>query len=163
MKKVSSYFKVLAAAGMLTGLVQMTAAQPGYGRGPEKRGFERQEACPRYEQCPRLMAELTEEQDSQISVLKTAHLKDVQPLKGEININEAKIDALIIQDDPDVKALLSLIEENGRLRTEIRKKKVMHQLEIRKLLTDEQKVAFIPGPGPRHLRMPDRDCRFGDF
>jgi len=163
MKKASVYFKVMAVAVILTGLVQIAAAQPWYGRNFNNRGFEKQEFCPRNDNCLRLIPDLTDKQQKQIDSLRVIHMKEIQPLKSEININKAKIDALILEDNPDVKEILRLIEENGKLKTEIQKKNVLHKLEIRKQLTDEQKVLFGQGTGPMPMRMHDRDRMRGNF
>lgn len=162
---MKNYLKVLAAATMLSGLVQVTMAQPGpgYGQGFNRRGFQGPGTGPQLGQCPQWIPDLTEEQETQIASLRTAHLKDVQPLRSEIKINKAKIDALMIQDVPDSKAIDQLIEANGKLRTEIQKKSAAHRLEVRKLLTDEQKVLFDSGRGCGNMRMRDRSCRFRDF
>jgi Spy/CpxP family protein refolding chaperone len=86
--------------------------------------------------------DLTEGQLDQIKDLHTAHLKDIKPLKNDVKINHAILDALQTEDDPDLNRINELIEENGKLLTEIRKKQVAHKLEIRNLLTDDQKIFF---------------------
>ncbi len=86
--------------------------------------------------------DLTEDQMEQIKDLNTAHLKDIQSLENDLKINKSKLDALMTEDNPDMNEINSLIEKNGDLLTEIQKKNVAHKLEIRSLLTDEQKVYF---------------------
>lgn len=85
---------------------------------------------------------LTEEQQEQIKNLRTDYLKDIQPLKNELKINKAKLDALLTEDNPDMNEINKLIDDNGKIQTELRKKQVSHQMEIRNLLSDEQKVIF---------------------
>jgi len=86
--------------------------------------------------------DLTEEQLDQIKDLQITHLKDIRPMKNDIKINNAILEALQTEDEPDMGKINELIEENGKLFTEIRKKQVSHKMEIRNLLTDDQKVFF---------------------
>jgi Spy/CpxP family protein refolding chaperone len=170
---MKNYLKAIAAACMLFGLVQVTMAQPGpgYGQGYHRRGLQgegpgqglRQGPGAGQAQCQQMIPNLTEEQETQIASLRLTHLKEIQPLKSEMAINRAKIDALMIQDNPDMKALNALIEANGKLRTEIQQKNVAQRLAVRKLLTDEQKISYDSGKGRGRMPMPDRACRFRDF
>jgi Spy/CpxP family protein refolding chaperone len=86
--------------------------------------------------------DLTEEQQDEIRDLRTVHLKEITPLRNEVKINNAMLQSLQTEDDPDMNEINGLIEKNGKLLTEIRKKQVAHKMEIRSLLTDEQKVFF---------------------
>ena len=86
--------------------------------------------------------DLAEEQLDHIKGLHTAHLKDIKPLKNDVKINNAILDALQTEDVPDLDKINELIEKNGRLLTDLRKKQVAHKMEIRSLLTDDQKVFF---------------------
>jgi Spy/CpxP family protein refolding chaperone len=88
------------------------------------------------------LLDLTEEQKDQIKEIRMAHLKDVQPLKDEVKINRAKIDALLHQDDPDMDQIVSLVEENGKLLVQIQVKSIEQKISVRSLLTDEQKAIF---------------------
>jgi len=134
---------------LLSGISTRIFAQQGYWRQPGPAERERQ--------IPGLL-DLTEEQQEQITDLRTAYLKDIQPLKNELNINKAKLDALLTEDNPQVNEINNLIENNGKIQIEIRKKQVAHQLEIRKLLDDEQKVIFDSRPH-RYLNRPYRNMR----
>lgn len=88
------------------------------------------------------MMDLTEEQKTEIKKIHLAGMKDVQPLKDELKINKAKINALIKQDNPDMKEIVSLVEANGKLLTQIQVKRIEDRIQVRSLLTDEQKVIF---------------------
>ncbi len=85
---------------------------------------------------------LTEEQNDQIKQIHLDHMKDVQPLKDEVRINRAKIDALLKKDEPDMKQIVSLVEANGKLLTQIELKSIEQKINIRSLLTEEQKIIF---------------------
>ena len=86
--------------------------------------------------------DLTEEQMDQIKDLQIAHLKETRTLKNDIKINNATLEAMQTEDNPDMDKMIELIERNGKLLTELRKKQLAHEMEIRNLLTDDQKVFF---------------------
>ena len=182
MKNISKYVSICAVAGLMFGMVQLAAAQPGYGRygargqgygksemqapgyrwsdrGPgygrseHGPGYGRSESGPGYgrsELTPGQgqgmagqylwIPDLTDEQKEQIKELRVAHLQDVQPLHNELNINRAKLDALMTETSPDLNEINALIEANGQIRTDLQKKAAAHRLEIKDLLTDEQKL-----------------------
>ncbi len=85
---------------------------------------------------------LSDEQREKISDLRIEHYKAVSPLSSQVRINRARIDALMKEDEPDMNNIQNLIEENGKILTDIRSSHAKHRAEIRKLLTDEQKIIF---------------------
>ena len=89
-----------------------------------------------------LYLDLSEEQQDQVKQLRLAHMKDVQPLKDEVKINRLKVNALLKNDDPDMKQIVSLVEADGKLLTQIQVKNIRYRISIRNLLTDEQKIIF---------------------
>ena len=125
--------KLLWIAGILLLATGSVIAQrgPGYGQG-----------TPGGNRMLMGIPDLTEDQITQMKELHTAHLKDILPLNNDLRINNAKLQALQTEDEPDLKEINGLIEKNGNLRTELLKKKVAHKMEIRSLLTDDQKVFF---------------------
>ena len=88
------------------------------------------------------LPDLTEEQKDQIKEIHLAHIKDVQPLKDEVKINRVKVDVLLKRDDPDMKEIVSLVEANGKLLTQIQVKSIEQKISVRSLLTDEQKIIY---------------------
>ncbi|MBL7113586.1 MAG: periplasmic heavy metal sensor [Bacteroidales bacterium] len=122
---------LLATTFMLTTISLSAQRGPGYGQGTPE-GNHMLKGIP----------DLSEDQMDQIKDLHTAHLKDIKPLKNDVKINNAILDALQTEDEPDLGKINELIEENGKLLTDIRKKQVAHKMEIRSLLTDDQKVFF---------------------
>lgn len=85
---------------------------------------------------------LTEEQDAKITNLRTQHLKEVTPLRNELNEKRARLRTLQSADKQDLNAINKTIDEMGALRTSIQKKGAAHRAEVASLLTDEQRVAF---------------------
>jgi len=134
MKKIDRNFKLLVAIIVVLGLSLSVMAQP-YGRG------QMQQRSMKF-QAGMQMLDLTEDQKEQIKTMHLTHVKDVQPLKDEVKINRAKINALLNNDDPDMKQIVSLVEANGKLLTQIQVKGIEQKINVRSLLTDEQKIIF---------------------
>jgi len=133
MKKIYKILTVFILVFM-TGITTNFYAQQGYGRDQIRLGERDRETLG--------IPGLTEEQKEQIKNLHTAYLKDSQPLINELKINRANLDTLLTEDHPDVNEINKLIDENGKLMNELRKKQVAQNLGIRNLLTDKQKVFF---------------------
>ncbi len=89
---------------------------------------------------------LTEEQREQMKTFKIEFIKDISPLKNEIEVKNAQLHAASVGDNIDVKKVNKLIEEIGDLKTQIAKKHFAHKQEIRSILNDEQKVLFDSKP-----------------
>lgn len=132
MKKLDVNLKILIAIIALFGLSISLLAQPR----ERQRQFEPKDH-PGF-----AMPGLTEEQKAEIKKIHLAGMKEVQPFKDELKINKAKINALIKQDDPDMKEIVSLVEADGKLLTQIQVKEIEGRIKVRSLLTDEQKVIF---------------------
>jgi Spy/CpxP family protein refolding chaperone len=134
MKKINWNLKLYIAIIAVFGLSHNIMAQP-HRRGPEP-----QESMTFRSGLPYL--DLSEEQRDQIKQIHYDYLKDVQPLKDEVRINRAKINALLHQDDPDMQQIVSLVEADGKLLTQIQVKTIEHSINVRNLLTEEQKVIY---------------------
>lgn len=88
------------------------------------------------------IAGLTDDQKTQIEKLRTAHQKDMLALKNQIAENRAHYRTLMTADKPDMNAINKNIDEYASLRASMMKKQAAHRQDIRKLLTDEQRLAF---------------------
>lgn len=86
--------------------------------------------------------DLTEDQQKQIEKLKTDLDKAILPLESQLDVKSAELKNLMIADNPNIAAVNAKLDEIGGLRTQIQKRRVTNQLEIRKLLTPEQRIAF---------------------
>ena len=85
---------------------------------------------------------LTETQKTSISDIRTKHLKVFNTLKIQKNEKQAHLQTLKIQDTPDQKAIDKSIDEITAIQNQMMKNRMAMHMEIRKLLTDEQKVYF---------------------
>lgn len=116
-----------------------TYAQPGNGDGKHKR-----QCCvvPEGKNGCFGIKGLTEEQQKKITSLREAHRKDMQSYRDQLGEKNAHLKTLLHADNPDRGAINKTIDEMGSLKTEMMKKSTTHQLDVRNLLTDEQKLEF---------------------
>jgi Spy/CpxP family protein refolding chaperone len=85
---------------------------------------------------------LTEEQQTQIEKSKLNLDKELLPLEADVDVKRAELDKLFLVEKPDKKAVYKKVDEIGVLQVQIEKIKVDHKLEVRALLTPDQRVAF---------------------
>ena len=134
MKKIDRNFKLLVAIIVVLGLSLSVMAQPYQRRQMPQQSMKAHTGLQ--------FLDLTEEQKDQIKEIHLVHMKDVQPNKDEVKINRAKINALLNNDDPDMKEIVSLVEANGKLLTHIQVKRIDEKINVRSLLTDGQKIIY---------------------
>lgn len=111
-------------------------AQKGYGRGYGPRngsgpGFY----------CKNI-PDLTEDQQGKIDALRTAHLKEMQAYRNQLDEKRAHLQTLRTADKADMNAIDKTIDEMGAIRTKMMKDREQHFQDVRNLLTDDQKVYF---------------------
>ncbi|MBC7185767.1 MAG: Spy/CpxP family protein refolding chaperone [Calditrichaeota bacterium] len=90
---------------------------------------------------------LTDEQKQKIEQLHQAFLKEIQPLRNQLRSERFALMSLKTANNPDQKAINAKIDALAKLRADLEKKQVAHRLQIRNLLTDEQKAVFDARPG----------------
>jgi Spy/CpxP family protein refolding chaperone len=134
MKRIDRNFKLLVAIIFILGLSLSVMAQPNQRRQIPHQSMRAQS--------PLKFLDLSEEQKDQIKEIHLAHMKDVQANRDEVKINRVKINAQLHKDDPDMKEIVKLVEANGKLLTQIQVKSIEEKINVRLLLTDEQKIIF---------------------
>ena len=118
-------------------LVVSLQAQPGQGQGPrDGRGPGNGPQEGRWMQA----LNLTDAQQTQIDQLRTAHLSEMQDIRAQLKIKEAELDAAMIKEDS--KKANALTGEINDLHVKLMSNRVAHQLEVKGLLDDDQKVLF---------------------
>ena len=95
--------------------------------------------------CPNI-PNLTEEQSRQIMDLRTAHLREMQAYRDQIDVNRTRYRALMRGDRADMAAINSNIDERTSIRNRMEKKQAEHHQAIRSVLTEEQRVWFDAAP-----------------
>ncbi len=134
--------KIIKTAGVLfLGFLMVTAVnaqrQGGRGLGPCGAGEGPQYAQNgRAGQVARL--DLSEEQQAEITTLRTEHYKKITPLKNTMAELKARERTLLSEESVDMKAVNKTIDEQTDLMNNIRKTQTKHQVEVKSLLTDEQ-------------------------
>lgn len=92
---------------------------------------------------------LTDEQKTAIQKLRLANQKEMQGLKNQLAENRAHYHTLMTADKPDMNAINKNIDEYSAIRTTMMKSQAAHIQDVRKLLTDEQRLVFDSHRGMR--------------
>ena len=82
--------------------------------------------------------DLTEEQQTEITTLRTAHYKTITPLKNKMVELKARERTLLSEESVDMKAVNKTIDEQTDLTNKMRKLQVEQQVAVKSILTDEQ-------------------------
>jgi len=82
--------------------------------------------------------DLTEEQQTEITTLRTAHYKTITPLKNKMVELKARERTLLSEESVDMKAVNKTIDEQTDLTNKMRKLQVEQQVAMKSILTDEQ-------------------------
>lgn len=85
---------------------------------------------------------LTDEQKAEIDWVTLTLLQSQQPLGTQIAAKEAEINQLIIGEDVDQDLLSSKLDELLQLRREYLLNKYRRMIEMRQILTPQQRVSF---------------------
>lgn len=107
--------------------------EPGFGRGLGR--------------LARKDLNLSKDQSKKFNSLELDFEKGMVDLSSGIRTKQLELRELWAADSPDADKINSKIEEIGKLRTEIEKKKTNHLLEVKKILTEEQWEKLRSGPG----------------
>jgi Spy/CpxP family protein refolding chaperone len=94
-----------------------------------------------------MIPNLSEEQKEQIKEFRLAAEKSALPLKNQVGEKEARLKTLTTAEVYDAKSTDKVIEEIGKLRTDLLKLKVATEQKVKGILTDEQ-LAFVNSHGP---------------
>jgi Spy/CpxP family protein refolding chaperone len=133
------------------------AQPPRQGMGKMGPGVERSERpCCGMEgmKCGQDIPDLSDEQKAQIEKLQIEHMKSMQPLQNELAEKQAQLHTLTTAPEVSMSRINSLIEEIGKLKTEMMKIREKHHQDVRKVLNEKQRLFFDNHPGPQH-RMDD--------
>lgn len=96
--------------------------------------------------------QLSEDQLAQVTKLQLALTEKNLPLLNDLNVMRAEMQALRTGDKQNLKDISNLIDDMSATQAQIRKNAAKHQLAVRALLTDDQKVMFDARQGNRGNR-----------
>jgi hypothetical protein len=86
---------------------------------------------------------LTTRQREAMQTLESEYCRCRDSLSIQIDRKRLALADILLQNEPDLSAIDSLLREIGRLQTELEKKTITHILEVKKHLTPEQQEQFI--------------------
>lgn len=130
---------------MLFGFSQFSDAQPGHFRGPDAPPHPKMmgdEPLPPMMFGPGKCLDLTDEQSAKIADLRLAMKKEMLPLRSDFMTKRNELKILLTADTPDQSKINQKIDQMAELRKQMQKKRVNHMMEVRSLLTAEQKKQF---------------------
>jgi Spy/CpxP family protein refolding chaperone len=125
---------------LFSGLLTTTLAQPGERRREMERARieQRQEQDPQQQMAEKL--KLTEAQQQQMEEIRLKHHAQMQKIKVELDVKEAELFAATTRDDQ--KTALKMVDEVSALHKQKLKAQTLHQLEVRSMLDEKQKLLF---------------------
>jgi Spy/CpxP family protein refolding chaperone len=88
------------------------------------------------------MPDMTPEQLEKIDALRAAHLKEMSPLRTDLQLEEIELEGLWRSDEPDAKKIIAKVKEIGDIREKMEVARINHQFDMRKLMTPEQRKAM---------------------
>ncbi len=86
--------------------------------------------------------ELTEQQTEQLQALRLTHQQKMLFSRNELGEKKAKMQTLSTANPADMKAINTLIDEMSVVKVAMMKEKAAHKQEVRKLLSEEQRIKF---------------------
>ncbi|NIP42084.1 MAG: Spy/CpxP family protein refolding chaperone [candidate division Zixibacteria bacterium] len=89
--------------------------------------------------------EFTTEQREQMDELRAEHQKEMIPLRADLRVLQVELRELI-RNDASQSEINSKLDEIGALKTRISKMRMENHLNMRNILTDEQKEFFKDHP-----------------
>ena len=112
------------------------SAQPGANR------MKGQDQKPGFSQKSNLKSNFSEEQLAQMKELKLEHAKNSLEIKNDLKVLTAEYNGMMTGDNQDLNAINKKIDQIQELKTQLFKMNAKHKLEIRNLMTEEQKIQF---------------------
>jgi len=124
---------------LMMGMNSNLFAQKGNGQG-NGQGNGLRQGPGQGQMCANL--NLSDEQTKSIEKLRVTHQKEMLQHRNEMAELKAKLTTLRSADKADMNAINSTIDKISILKTQQMKQKEAHIQDVRKLLTDEQRVQF---------------------
>ncbi|MEK7773402.1 MAG: periplasmic heavy metal sensor, partial [Deltaproteobacteria bacterium] len=144
MKKVSKIVQmsmIALMAGATLAFAQMGDMEHGHDVKMEK--MEKAKQCEgRGMETPLWKKTLTEEQKMKADKMHLELKKAASVLEAKVKLNEAELNGLIMKDKPDANAIHRKINDIMELKKEMMTRKYDHMVEMRSILTPEQRISF---------------------
>ena len=131
----TNYFKLFILTLIFSSLlIASSLAQPPGKRSGSHPGME--------ERILDRIPDITEKQKEQIKEIRTDHMKEVLPLRNQVREKEAHLQTISTGENVNLEKVNKTIEEISALKMNMAKKRAAHRQEIRKVLTEDQRVIF---------------------
>ena len=131
----TNHFKLFILTLVFSGLfIASSMAQPPGKKGGPHPGME--------EKILNKIPDITEQQIEQIKDLKTKHMKEVLPLRNQLQEKEAQLQTVSTGEKVNMDKVNKTIEEISAIKLSMAKKRAAHRQQIRQLLTEDQRVVF---------------------
>ena len=88
------------------------------------------------------MKDLTQEQKDGLKALRLEQMKAMTQYKNKLAEYQAKLRTLTTSEDVKLKDIDKIIDQMSKIKLDVAKEKLKHRLDVRNILTDEQKVRF---------------------
>ncbi len=111
-------------------------AQNRKGQAPNAPGQKGQYRCENF------IPDLTDTQKDQLKTMRLELQKEALPLRNEIRELHARLTTLETAEKPDMKAINQVIDKIAEKKKALRKMHAEHKQDVRKILTDEQRIVF---------------------
>jgi Spy/CpxP family protein refolding chaperone len=142
----------LAALMIAVAAGGLALAQPGpataapasavKAQAPMACGMQGMQGMPGMQGMAAMMPDLTPDQQDKMDALRAAHLKEMMPLRTDLQLKEIELEALWRADEPDAKKIVAKVKEIGDIREKMEVARINHMFDCRKLMTPEQLKAM---------------------
>lgn len=133
--KVFNSGKVMTSMIILlisSGLMAQQGNEPGKFNAGKQKGQEFCKAIP----------DLTPEQEKKLKEIRTSNLKEMNTYSSEMKVKRAELQLLQTTNNPDINKINAKIDEIGKIKTDMAKKKAAQLQKVRSLLNEEQRIHF---------------------
>ncbi len=104
---------------------------------------------------------LTTEQSAKLTDLQKNSVENTSKLRSELTVKRIELDQLLAQSQPDPKVVMAKQKEHTDLQSQLQQKCLNNQLEMRKILTEEQLSQLPYGYGPDDNFLPGQMRGYG--
>ena len=125
---------------MMIAAMSMTTTAWAQGRGASK-GQGGKKGAPTMHM-KKMLPDLTDDQVKKIKSLRMDMMKQVTPMKAQLQELKAHLHTLSIAEKADMEAINSTIEKMGAIRTKMMMIHAKFRQDVRLVLTDEQRIVF---------------------
>ena len=125
---------------MMIAAMSMTTNVWAQGRGAGK-GQGGKKGAPMMHM-KKMLPDLTDDQVKKIKSLRMGMLKQITPMKAQLQELKAHLQTLSIAEKADMEAINNTIEKMGSIRTKMMMIHAKFRQDVRSVLTDEQRIVF---------------------